>query len=82
MHIQNPLDGEGWDPFFIGDESLKPSENFWKSMRKHPNCKIFTILRWQDLGILGLAEEDFPACSRVTYFLDGCTTNVMLGQEM
>ena len=80
VHVQDRMGDNDADGICIGDESLKPSPNFWKKFATHENRKIFANTERQPLLDMGLTEQDCPPCG-VLFFREG-RAQVMLGRAV
>lgn len=80
VNVQDRMDDDDTDGICIGDESLKPSDKFWKKFSAYENRKIFSNSSRQPLLDMGLSENDCPPCG-VLFFREG-RTQVMLGRAV
>lgn len=78
--IADPITDGDADRFWVGDDTLRPTESFWEILRSHPKKEILAINTREDLMRLGFSEDMCPAAGFAFFHDDH--VQIMLGRKL
>ena len=68
------------DEFFVGENSLKPNEQFWNALQSLPKNKVLSVNTRDELLRLGVTEDMCDAAGIVFFHNDH--VRLMLGRQL